>query len=173
MPTLPTGTSTDRYGFTLIELVVVIVVLSLIGLISLPLLANRLDGNERTRMRRIAGTVKELYNEATLTRDEHELVFDLDRNSLQAYRLRTGADERVEREPFRRELQLKPLVLQQIEVKGQGSFRSGQVTVRVYPLGWMEQTRLLVRTPQGDEVQLIFSPLTGTTRIDEVQNRVL
>ncbi len=173
MPKSQTGSSTDRYGFTLIELVVVIVVLSLIGLISLPLLVNRIDGNERAKLRRIAGTVKQLYNEATLTRDEHELVFDLERNSLQAYRLRTVSADRVEREPFRRELDLEPLNLQQIEVEGQGSFRSGQITVRVFPLGWMEQTRLLVRQTRGDEVQMIFSPLTGTTRIDEVQNRAL
>ena len=172
MPISPIGILTDRKGFTLIELVVVIVILSLIGLISLPLLVHRIDGDDRTKLRRIAGTVKELYNEATLTRDVHELVFDLDRNSLQAFRLRSVSDQVVEREPFRRTLELEPLILQQIEVEGQGSFRSGQITVRVYPLGWMEQTRLLVRAAKGSEMELIFSPLTGTTRIDEVQNRV-
>lgn len=171
MPKSPTGNLTDRKGFTLIELVVVIVILSLIGLISLPLLVNRTDGNERAKLRRIVGTVKELYNEATLTRDEHELVFDLDRNSLQTYRLRTVSAGLVERETFRRELDLEPLILQQIEVEGQGSFRSGQITVRIFPLGWMEQTRLLVRQVNSNEVEMFFSPLTGTTKIDEVQNR--
>lgn len=169
MPISPTGISTDRNGFTLIELVVVMVILTMIGLISLPLLVGRIGGDERTMTRRIAGTVKELYNEATLTRDEHQLVFDLDRNSLQSYRLRSSST-RVEREPFRRELKLDPLTLQQIDVEGQGSFRSGQITVRVFPLGWMEQTRLLVRHDDGTEQQLFFSPLTGTTTIDEAQN---
>lgn len=170
MPTSSTGTLTESKGFTLIELVVVIVILSLVGLISLPLLANRADGIERAKLRRIVGTVKELYNEATLTRDVHELVFDLERNSLQAYRLRTVSAGMVEKETFQRELELEPLKLQQIEVEGQGSFRSGQISVRVFPLGWMEQTRLLVRQGKGGEVEMVFSPLTGTTKINEVQS---
>jgi len=170
MPTLPTGISSKRQGFTLIELIVVIVILAIIGTISVPLLFNRLGTDERTTLRRIVGTVKELYNEATLTRDEHQLEFDLDRHTIQAYRLRAVAADRVEKEPFRREITLAPLTLQQIEVEGQGSFRSGQVTVRIFPLGWMEQTRLHVRNADGSDMQLIFSPLTGTTRIEEAEN---
>ena len=78
MPTLPTGISSKNQGFTLVELIVVIVILALIGTISVPLLFNRLGSDERTTLRRIVGTVKELYNEATLTRDEHQLEFDLE-----------------------------------------------------------------------------------------------
>jgi general secretion pathway protein H len=166
MPTLPTGISSKNQGFTLVELIVVIVILALIGTISVPLLFNRLGSDERTTLRRIVGTVKELYNEATLTRDEHQLEFDLDRHTIQAYRLRRVAADQVEKEPFRREIELAPITLEQIEVEGQGSFRSGQVTVRIFPLGWMEQTRLYVRYADGRDIQLIFSPLTGTTRIE-------
>lgn len=172
MPTLPTGTSSKSQGFTLIELIVVMVILALIGMISVPLFFNRLGTDERTTLRRIAGTVKELYNEATLTRDEHQLEFDLDRHTIKTYRLRSVAVDRVEKEPFRRQIVLAPLTLQQIEVEGQGSFRSGQVTVRIFPLGWMEQTRLHVRYADGSDLQLIFSPLTGTTRIEEAENTV-
>ncbi len=172
MPILPTGTSSNRQGFTLVELIVVIVILAVIGTISVPLLFNRLGTDERATLRRIVGTVKELYNEATLTRDEHQLEFDLDRHTIKAYRLRAVAADRVEKEPFRREIPLAPLTLQRIEVEGQGSFRSGQVTVRIFPLGWMEQTRLYVRHADGRDIQLIFSPLTGTTRIEEAENTV-
>jgi len=165
MLTLPIGTSINRSGFTLIELMVVIVVLSLISLISLPLLANRGDGDERLRLRRIAGTVKQLYNEATLTRDEHLLTFDFGHNSLSAFRLRSGSGV-VEKEPFGREIMLAPLQLKQVDIEGKGVFRTGQVSVRIFPLGWMEQTRLLVVKESGDEVPLAFSPLTGSVTID-------
>lgn len=171
MPTSPTGTSTDQNGFTLVELVVVIVILSLVGLITMPLLVGRIGGDDRTMVRRLAGTVKELYNEATLTRDEHQLVFDLDRNSLQTFRMRSHGN-RSEKESFRGEVFLSPLTLRQIDVEGQGSFRSGQVTVRVFPLGWMEQTRVLVRRDDGSDSQLSFSPLTGSISIDEPQSAV-
>lgn len=166
MPMLPTGVSINRSGFTLIELLVVIVLLSLLSLISLPLLANRGDGEERLMLRRIAGTVKQLYNEATLTRDEHLLMFDFSRNSLLAFRLRSSSGV-IEKEPFGREVMLEPLRIKQVEVDGKGTFRTGQVSVRIFPLGWMEQTQLLVRKENGEEVQLAFSPLTGSITIDE------
>ncbi len=165
MPMLPTGTLNNRSGFTLIELMVVIVVLSLASLISLPLLADRGEGDERLKLRRITGIVKQLYNEATLTRDEHVLMFDINDNSLRTFRLRSrfGA---VEKEPFGREMELSPLKLKKVEVGGKGTFRTGQVSVRVFPLGWMEQTQVMVQKGDGEEVQLAFSPLTGSVTID-------
>ncbi len=166
MPMLPIGTSIKRSGFTLIELMVVIVVLSLVSLVSLPLLANRGEGNERLMVRRIAGTVKQLYNEATLTRDEHLLTFDLNRNSMLAFRLRSRSGV-IEKEPFGREVMLAPLQIKQIDIEGKGTFRTGQVSVRLFPLGWMEATRLLLQKESGGDIQLAFSPLTGSITIDD------
>lgn len=166
MLTSQTGTLTNRSGFTLVELLVVIVLMSLVGLISLPLLANRNSGDERLVMRRIAGTVKQLYNEATLNRDEYLLTFDFDRNSLLAFRLRSSSGT-VEKESFGRELMLSPLRIEKIDVRGRGIFHAGQVSVRIFPLGWMEQTDLLLRKEDGTEVQLAFSPLTGSVTIDD------
>jgi len=163
---LPIGTSIKRSGFTLIELVVVIVVLSLVSLVSLPLLANRGEGNERLMVRRIAGTVKQLYNEATLTRDEHLLTFDLNHNRMLAFRLRSNSGV-IEKESFGREIMLTPLQIKQIDIEGKGTFRTGQVSVRVFPLGWMEATRLLLHKESGGDIQLAFSPLTGSITIDD------
>lgn len=161
-----TGTSISNSGFTLVELVVVIVVLSLVSLLSLPLLENHGDGGERLVVRRIAGTVKQLYNEATLTRDEHLLVFNFKRNSVASFRLHSGL-KGTEKDPVGRELFFEPLKLAQIDVEGEGSFRAGQVSVRVFPLGWMEQTRLYVTKGNGNEIELDFSPLTGSVTIDD------
>jgi len=151
-------------GFTLVELVVVITLLAMFSALSMPLLMNQGDGGERRALRRLAGTVKQLYNEATLTRDEHQLMFDLDHNSISAFRLRAGVGI-VEKEAFGKETALDPLRLQQVDVAGKGSFRNGQVTVRVLPLGWMEQTRIVLQNEKGVETFLDFSPLTGSTKI--------
>ena len=161
-----TGTSINNTGFTLVEMVIVIVVLSLVSLLSLPLLANHGAGDERLVIRRLAGTVKQLYNEATLTRDQHQLVFNFKRNSVATFRLRSGL-KGVETEPIGRELFFKPLRLAQVDVEGEGSFRTGQVSVRVFPLGWMEQTRLYMTKENGREIELDFSPLTGSVTIDD------
>ena len=168
-PILATGISTDQAGFTLIELIVVISLLAMFSVISLPLLMNSGPGDSRRELRRLAGVVKQLYNEATLTRDEHLLTFDLDRNSLQAFRLQR-TDGQVEKQPLDEPTPLEPLQLREIEVVGQGSFRSGQVSVRIYPLGWMEQTRVSLADGSGAAKLVEFSPLTGSTKIaDERQ----
>lgn len=167
----PTGTLIKNSGFTLVELLVVIVILSLMSLISLPVLTDRGESREKLKLRRIAGTVKQLYNEATLTRDEHLLVFDFERNSLNAFRLRNGNDT-INKEHFGHELMLAPLQLRQVEIAGKGSFRTGQVSIRVFPLGWMEATRVDFHRESGTEIQLAFSPLTGTTTINEEGSRL-
>jgi general secretion pathway protein H len=157
---------TKQSGFTLIELILVVSLLAMVSLLSLPLMMDRGDSAERRTLRRVAGVVKELYNEATLTRDEHLLTFDLDRNSLYAHRLRTS-DGLVEKERYGKEAQLSPLDLQQVDIEGKGSFRSGQVSVRIFPLGWMEQTRVALVNEDGATTRLAFSPLTGSTKIDD------
>ena len=177
----PTGTlSRDRLhfrrtsgnsGFTLVELVIVVALLAMFSFISLPLLLNRGDGGERRMLRQLAGTVKQLYNEATLTRDQHLLTFDLDRNSMTASRLRE-ADGRVEKQAYGEQRTLAPLQLKQVEVVGKGTFRHGQVSVAIFPLGWMEQTRIVLAADKGVLKTLDFSPLTGSTKITDERSRL-
>lgn len=179
MPMTATGTLTRNLsgrvslasGFTLVELLVVIVVLGLISALTLPLLTDRGAGSENNKLRRVAGTVKQLYNEATLTRDEYLLTFDLDNNRLETYRLHSGQQE-VEKEAFGRPLDMDPLRVRQITVKGQGVFRSGRISVMVYPLGWMEATEVVFTRGDGRTVDLFFSPLTGTATINEERSQL-
>jgi general secretion pathway protein H len=166
MPISLTGISNKQTGFTLLELILVVGLLSLVSLLSLPLMMDRGDGAERRNLRQIAGVVKQLHNEATLTRDEHLLTFDLDRNQLLATRLRRTND-RVESEPFGRQLELSDLQLQQVDIEGKGSFRSGRVSVRIFPLGWMEQAAVSLRSDSGKLTRLAFSPLTGSVKVED------
>lgn len=157
--------NSQQSGFTLVELVVVVTLLAMFSALSLPLLMNQGDSAERRTLRRLAGTVKQLYNEATLTRDEHLLTFDLENNSISAFRL-VSSDGVVEKETYGKTASLEPFHLRQVDVAGQGSFRNGQVSVRVFPLGWMEQTRIALQNEKGEQTFLEFSPLTGATKID-------
>jgi len=158
-------------GFTLIELVVVVALLAMFSFISLPLLMNHGDGGERRTLRRLAGTVKQLYNESTLTRDKHLLTFDLDRNSMTAFRLR-DSDGTVEKQAYGEERSLQPLQLKQVAVVGKGTFRHGQVSVAIFPLGWMEQTRIVLADDKGVLKTLDFSPLTGSVKIADERSRL-
>jgi len=164
MPISRAGTSTDQSGFTLIELVVVITLLAIFVLLSLPLLANQGDGGERRALRRLAGNVKLLYNEAALTRDEHLLTFDLENGTFSAFRMERSGNQ-VEKVPVGDARSLAPLRIDQVQVVGKGRFRSGEVTVRIYPQGWMEEVWLQLVNEDNQTKTLNFVPMTGSTRI--------
>ncbi|HKJ04098.1 MAG TPA: prepilin-type N-terminal cleavage/methylation domain-containing protein [Geopsychrobacteraceae bacterium] len=164
MPISKTGISTDQTGFTLIELTVVISLLAIFSLISLPLITNQGDGGQRRAMRELAGNVKLLYNEAALRREIHLLTFNLDDESYRTYRLERNGTQ-VEKVPVKEAKKLAPFQIDQIQVSGKGSFRSGEVTVRIYPQGWMEETWVQLENTDKQVKTLNFVPMTGTTRI--------
>jgi len=164
MPILKAGTSTEQRGFTLIELIVVITLLAIFAGLGIPLLAGQGDGGERTAMRKLAGTVKLLYNEAALTRDIHLLTFDLDEETISTFRLQRSGDQ-TEKLLLKEALPLKPLLLDQVQVVGKGRFTSGEVTIQIYPQGWMEEAWIQLENGQQQIKTLSFVPMTGSTRI--------
>lgn len=150
-------------GFTLIELTVVIVLIGLFMLFSLPLFgvgASHLDSSAR----RLAGTVKYLFNEAALTGREHRLTFDIDRGSYHA-RILEADGELVAAEEQGREAALQGATrFRSIRVAGRGTFTGGQVTVRFDPVGWLEET-VIVLAEDHEQLTLRFMPLTGSSEI--------
>jgi len=164
MPISKTGTSTDQSGFTLIELTVVISLLAIFSLLSLPLLANQGDGGQRRAMRQLAGKVKLLYNEAALKRETHLLTFDLDKETFSTFRMKRNGNQ-LEKIPVDEDRSLAPFRIDQVQVAGKGSFRSGLVTVQIYPQGWMEETWIQLENDKNQIKTLNFVPMTGSTRI--------
>ena len=83
---------------------------------------------------------------------------------MTAFRLRKRGGV-TEKQPYGKERSLQPFQLKQVEIAGKGSFTHGKVSVSIFPLGWMEQTRILLAADKGRIRQLDFSPLTGSTKI--------
>ena len=65
-------------GFTLIEILVVIVLIGSFLLIAVPKFQDITDVNLKTSSRNLSGTIKYLYNEAVFKKNIYKLVFDLD-----------------------------------------------------------------------------------------------
>ena len=160
------GNSNRTSGFTLIELAVVILLIGLFSLISVPLLSHTGQRGLDASARRLAGTVKYLFNETALTGPEHRLVFNLDQGRYYAMvREEDGALESVTG-PGKGTSLRKGVRFNQINLPGRGSFTSGEVTVRIHPSGWLEET-VAQLTDEDQTLTLRMNPLTGASEIFE------
>jgi general secretion pathway protein H len=165
MLTSKAGISTES-GFTLIELTLVIALLGLLlGLVvpRLPAIGeNRLDATAR----RIAGTVRHLYNEAALSGLEHRLAFDLDNNSIGG-RLLEGDGELTTVSGSGRDHTLSSSVdIIDVSVPGRNKVTSGQIFSRIDPVGWIDETVIHLKSDKRT-LTLHLQPLTGGTDIYE------
>ncbi len=152
-------------GFTLIEIVVVMVLISLFMVLSIPLLGNIGTGSLDTSARRLSGTIKYLFNEAALTGHEYRLIYDLDQRSYRAQVLEENS-ELVDAPDQGREATLKGAVrFRDLQVPGRGKFTAGQVTIRIDPSGWIEETVIHLDDGKDNLLTLRVNPLTGSTEI--------
>lgn len=165
-PKLPQVRKKDHHaGFTLVEIIVVMVLISLFMVLSIPMFGNIGTGSLDSSARRLSGTIKYLYNESALSGLEYRLIYDLDHGTYSAQIL--AADGRLlDAEDQGRQAALKGSVrFEDLHLPGRGHFSMGQVTTRIDPSGWIEET--IIHLADGDEEKLTLRvmPLTGITEI--------
>lgn len=154
-------------GFTLVELMVVVALLSLFSLLTIPLFGstgtNKLDYSAR----RLNGTIKYMFNEAALSGNEYRLIFNLDHGT---YRATVVEDDGtvVDLAGIGQESKLADKVrFRELQLPGRGTFKSGEVTVRIHPTGWLEEVSVHLADESGKELTLHVLPLTGTAEFFE------
>jgi hypothetical protein len=157
----PSGQS----GFTLVELGVVVVLLALFAILTIPLISSTGTSKLGYSARRLSGTIKYLFNESALTGREHLLIYNLDNDTYRA-RIVEADGEIVDLPGLGKETKLAGDVqFRDLQLPGRGTFTSGQVTVRIYPSGWLEETGVHLEDGPGNELTLHVMPLTGTSEI--------
>ncbi|PLX85322.1 MAG: hypothetical protein C0617_04420 [Desulfuromonas sp.] len=157
----------NRAGFTLVELALVVLLVSLFSMLTLPTLTglgqNELSGSAR----RIAGTVKYLFNESALDRLEYRLTYDLDRDTFGAKKLESNG-ELVAVTGTGRQQRLKGGVrFKDVQVTGRGKFSTGEVTTSIHPVGWLDETVVHLENDRGKALTLRINPFTGSTEVHE------
>ncbi len=167
MRTSRAGISSNR-GFTLVELAIILLIIGLFSALTLPNMMGSGESDLKKGAARLQGLVKYLYNEAALTGQEHRLIFDLDKRSYHVAFVDEGRKLRRKTAGLGKPEQLPgDIIFSNIEVSGRGSFSSGEVSTYFYPVGWLDETIVHLKSPKGAELTLRFSPLTGAMEIHE------
>ncbi len=157
-------------GFTLMELIIVCVIISLVLTISIPTLRNSLYTNELTSTaRKIIGTVKELRTLAVREHKPYLLHFDIDKNYIW-YEPDDGLDFDDGLDIFDEEaptgLQFpSDIRIEDVHAHSQGKISLGSVVLWVSKRGYMDQTAVHLSDSDDARLTLFFSPFSGSAKV--------
>jgi len=156
-----------KKGFTLIELVVVVLLIGLTMVLSVPRLRYAmLTDDLRGTVRRMVGTVRTLRNEAIREQKVYALHFDLESNRLWADSADMTDEERIA--AHQKAFQL-PKGVRVLDVwrSGKGKEVAGEAVIRFTKKGYMEQSVIHLGAEDGRRFTLIFSPFLGRVKVLE------
>ncbi|MFQ6079604.1 MAG: Tfp pilus assembly protein FimT/FimU [Thermodesulfobacteriota bacterium] len=153
-------------GFTLIELSVVLLVLAVLLAFVIPRFRDLTEYEIKSSSRRLAGTIKYLFNEAAIRHVHYRLNYDLKKGEYWV----TYPDEE-------KEFKEDPSILssrvrlptnihfEDIVTQHQGKVYEGETFTQFFPIGWVEETIIHLGDTRERHYSLLVMPLTGKVRI--------
>jgi len=159
------GKLNKQAGFTLLELAVVVLLIALFTGLSIPLLGRLGDSGLDSSARRLAGTVKYLFNEAALSGRPYRLTYNLAQGTYRAARLETSGELTAEGGIVREQRLKGDTRFRDLVVGGRGTVSDGEVTTEILPIGWMEETTIHLDDGADQVLTLHINPFTGATEV--------
>lgn len=140
-------------GFTLLEIIAVIFIISLVAALVIPSFGGFGAKGIRADARRVAALLRYLNESAISMKETYPLRIDLGEASL-AWKDPEG--EKSERMPS----------LVSLDLQSQGELKEGQVTVFFSPLGLQEYLKIKLRD-EDRTMTVAFNPVSGRVKIIE------
>jgi prepilin-type N-terminal cleavage/methylation domain-containing protein len=161
-------TRTDQKGFTLIELVIVMVLISLTAAFALPKIQANLYTNElRATAQRFVGLVTEAGQRARTKHVVFALRFDAEMKSFLAVPVTSGPEIEKDKTYLRAKLD-DSVTLGGIETQGdEASTDTNDTGILFTTKGYTEKAVIHFEGDNGDQVSVILSPFLGVARILE------
>lgn len=181
----------NHKGFTLLEILVVIILIASFVGFALPRFQNRLELHLKKQARMLSTTIQYLYNQAALKNITYRLHYDLDEHqywiesSKEKIELSTESEEE-KNDFFRikdkdtpstkfksdRDLLKKPVHLEKrihfLDIKTEAReepITSGHAYTHFFPHGYAEETKIRIKSEDGKIYTISVSPLTGNARV--------
>lgn len=156
--------SVSYRGFTLLELLVVIVLISLVTSFAIPTIRTNLYSDPlRATARRLVGLMTEVSQEAVSNQSEFVIHFDLEHNQIWAVPASSGSNDEALKE-------IRLNIPESITVVDVSSFHGGKtlddtVKLAVSKKGYVDKTAIHLRSEDGRDMTVILSPFMGVTRV--------
>lgn len=159
---------TNKKGFTLLELVIVIMLIGILGTLLIPRLPDITASKLKSTSRKLAGTMSYLYDRSAAGQMVLRMTLDLDKNEYYVSLLNT--DNQFEETTFtlaRRTKLNDALKMQSAKTATQGRVSKGKAFIHFFPGGFTEMTVIYLKDRSDHAMTLVTNPLTGKVKIYE------
>lgn len=168
------GQDSANRGFTLLEIMIVIVLMATIATVATPKFKDIFEVNLKSSTRKMAGSIKFCFNEAIIKQATVRLNFDLVTSSYYHTMLITDPDsiigEFVEMpSPINERQQLPEGIFFQdiLTPRSVQKMEDGETYIMFYSTGYAEKAVIHIRDSHGNVFTLLVKPLTGGVKIFE------
>jgi general secretion pathway protein H len=170
MPMSKAGTSikgrTGRLssGFTLLELLLVILILGMTAALVLPRVASMGAGDLKWTSRHFAGLIQHLANESSKTKQTYRLYYNLENGAYWVAALKESGEFVEVTDPFiARRVLPQQISFEDVVTPQQGKVDHGEAFTQFYPMG-VEKTWIHLK--EGSRKwTLVINPLTGRVKV--------
>jgi general secretion pathway protein H len=155
----------DR-GFTLIEMIVVIVILSGIALLVYPRLPSVGDGDLRVSARSIAATIRYVEDLAITSRSYYRMRFNLDDATLVIKQIGFDGSEQTAEDLFlSRKILAEDIRIADVTTSRLGKIATGEVNLDFGPQGLRELVSIHLLSPKGQYYTVQAYPRSGRVKV--------
>jgi len=153
-------------GFTLLEIMVVLFLVSLIAMIVVPKLSFHRSSGIRKATRDLVREIKILHWEAISRQEMIRLEYDLDRRWVRAQILDPSGTIKSFRSSEIKDFKLPEKVrFSRIDVLHEGKVSDGKTFTQFFPGGPVEPTRIYLSDGGGRQMTIAVRPLTGRVKV--------
>lgn len=159
--------SCSHSGFTLLEMLVVIVILSLVVAIVLPLMPASDASHLRDSARRLSTVIRYLGDRSVTTKSPYRMQLDLTENTLTVKKIVNGEEAAPEDPFFSRKFLADGVSVEDIETPRLGKTSEGVINIDFGVAGLGEFTIIHLKGANGDHFTVIAYPYGGRVKVQE------
>lgn len=154
-------------GFTLIELIVVIFILSMAAMLVFPRLPGTDDSDLKSSARSVAATFRYLGDKAIATKSHFRMNLSLADNSITVSRVSGGEESSIDDTFLNKRILAGGVTIQDVQIPRLGTVTDEEVVLD-FGVGGLEDFVIIhLKSPQDARMTVTAYPRNGKVQVDE------